>query len=149
MEPKPDTLYAYCTLDRVDHVDTHLLVTDQPFAKTPEQWAREIMEGPSVAMRARLTTGWTMLGLRVHHRGRDAIAGWPIAHRDTDYVRLQADSLLGLTGQLVTRVTEGGIEFTTFAQLDNAWARAMWARVLPTHLEIVERLLREAAERTH
>ena len=89
-----------------------------------------------------------MLGLRVHHLGPDSIAGWPIAHRDADCVRLQGDSLLGLTGQLVTRVTDGGVEFATFAQLDNAVARAMWARVLPTHLQIVERLLREAAART-
>ena len=89
-----------------------------------------------------------MLGLRVHHRGPDAIAGWPVAHRDADYVLLQGDSLLGLTGQLVTRVTDGGVEFATFAKLAHPVARAMWARVLPSHLEIVERLLREAAERT-
>lgn len=148
MEPDTDTLRSCCTLDRVDHVDTHLLVTDDPFARTPEQWAREILEGPSAAMRARLTAGWTMLGLRVHHLGPDAIAGWPIAHRDADYVLLQGDSLLGLTGQLVTRVTGGGVEFATFARLAHPVARTMWARVLPTHLEIVERLLREAAERT-
>lgn len=148
MEPNTDTLHMCCTLDRVDHVDTHLLATDEPLARTPEQWTREILEGPSAAMPARLTAGWTMLGLRVHHRGQDAIAGWPIAHRDADYVRLQGDSLLGLTGQLVTRVTDRGVEFATFVQLDNALARATWARILPTHLEIVERLLRQAAERT-
>ncbi|RZT25286.1 hypothetical protein EV589_1018 [Mycobacterium sp. BK558] len=148
MKPDTDTLRACCTLDRIDHVDTHLLATDAPRARTPEQWTREILEGPSAVMRARLTAGWTMLGLRVHHLGPDSIAGWPIAHRDADCVRLQGDSLLGLTGQLVTRMTDGGVEFATFAQLDNAVARAMWARVLPTHLQIVERLLREAAART-
>lgn len=147
MKPDTDTLRACCTLDRVDHVDTHLLATDQPRTRTPEQWAREILEGPSAVMRARLTAGWTMLGLRVHQRGPDTIAGWPIAHRDAEYVRLQGDSLLGLTGQLVARVTDDGVEFATFVQLANPVARALWARVLPTHLEIVESLLRGAAER--
>src|SRR5689334_2495271 len=148
MEPDSDTLRAWCTLDRIDHVDTHLLPTADPRSRTPEQWAREILEGPGPAMRARLTAGWTMLGLRVHHLGADAIAGWPVVHRDADYVVLQADSLLGLTGQLMTRVTDAGVEFATFARLSNPVARALWARVLPTHLDIVERLLQEAAERS-
>lgn len=147
MKSASDTLRACCTLDRIDHVDTHLLVTDRAGDMAPEWWAREILEGPPAVMRARLTAGWTMLGLPVHHRGPDAIAGWPIAHRDTEYLRLQGDSVLGLTGQLVTRVTDGGVEFATFVRLGNPMARALWATVLPTHLKIVDSLLRGAAER--
>lgn len=147
MDTEHDTLRACCTLDRIDHVDTHLLATGRASDKTPELWAREILERPPAVMRARLATGWTMLGLRVHQRGTDAIAGWPITHRDAEYVRLQGDSLLGLTGQLVTRVTDGGVEFATFVQLGNPLARAVWARVLPTHLEVVGSLLRGAAKR--
>ena len=147
MDTGNDTLRAYCTLDRIDHADTHLVVADSADRMTPESWAREILEGPPAVTRARLTAGWTMLGLRVHHRGPDAIAGWPIACRDAEHVRLQGDSLIGLTGQLVTRATGAGVEFATFVQLGNPMARALWAKVLPTHLEIVDSLLRRAAER--
>lgn len=141
-----DTLHACCTLARVDHVDTHLMRTDAARLRTPEHWAREIMEGPPAATRARLAAGWTMLGIRLHHR-RPVIAGWPITHSDGEYVRLQGDSMLGLKGQLVTRVVDDGVEFGAFVQLGNPAARALWKRVLPAHLEIVELLLGEAADR--
>ncbi|TRW79997.1 hypothetical protein FK535_20195 [Mycolicibacterium sp. 018/SC-01/001] len=146
MDADADTLRTYCTLDRIDHVDTHLLPDTRD--RTPEQWAREILEGPPAATRALLLAGWTMLGLRVHHRGPGAIAGWPIIHRDSEHVLLQGDSPLGLTGQLVTRVTEDGVQFAAFVRLANPAARALWARALPTHLKFVDSLLRGAAERT-
>ncbi|MBX7448305.1 hypothetical protein GR927_09910 [Mycolicibacterium sp. 3033] len=148
MGPDTDTLRTYCSLARIDHVDTHLLSTDDPRGKTPEQWAREILEGPPAATRARLIAGWTMLGLRVHHRGPDAIAGWPIIHADADHVLLQGDSPLGLTGQLMTRVSDDGVQFATFVRLANPAARALWSRALPTHLKFVDSLLRGAADRS-
>ena len=148
MDTGNDTLRSYCTLDRIDHADTHVVATERADHMTPELWAREILEGPPAATRAQLTAGWTMLGLRVHHRGADAIAGWPIAYMEAEHVRLQGDSLIGLKGQLVTRVSDAGVEFATFVQLGNPMARALWTRVLPTHLEIVDSLLRGAAERT-
>ena len=55
METGNDTLRAYCTLDRIDHADTHLVVADRADRMTPESWAREILEGPPAVTRARLT----------------------------------------------------------------------------------------------
>jgi hypothetical protein len=144
MTIESDTQLACCTLSRVDHVDTHVLRT----TRTPQMWAREILENTSVAMRARLTAGWTMLGLRLRRSSAHSIAGWPITRDDAEYVRLQGDSRIGLAGQLVTRVVDGGVVFATFVQLGNPVARAVGARVLPTHLAIVESLGRGAAERT-
>ncbi len=88
-----------------------------------------------------------MLGLRLH-RGPDTVAGWSVTHSDAEYSRLQANSRIGLTGQLVTRlVPADGVVFTTFVQLHNPVARALWARVLPAHLEIVESLVAAAVRR--
>jgi hypothetical protein len=89
-----------------------------------------------------------MLGLRLRPGDPATIAGWPIADRDVEFVRLQAVSRLGLTGQLVTQVRSDGIVLATFARLGNPVMRALWARVLPTHLTTVRSLLRGAAERT-
>jgi hypothetical protein len=143
-----DSLRDHCTLPRVDHVDAHLLRLDRPADRTAEQWAREILEHTSAATRARLFSGWAMLGLRLRPGDPATIAGWPIADSDMKHVRLQTDSRLGLTGQLVTQVRSDGIVFATFARLGNPVVRALWARVLPTHLTIVRSLLRGAAERT-
>ena len=141
-------LLACCALPRIDHVDVHLLRTEPARGQTPEQWAREILEGPPAAMRARLCAGWTMLGIKLRHRELRAVAGWPITHSDSSYIRLQGDSRVQLTGQLVTRRTAQGVEFATFTQFGNAAARLLWNRVLPAHLRTVESLLRDAARRT-
>jgi hypothetical protein len=140
-------LLQCCTLPRVDHVDVHLAHCDSAAHESPELWAREILERTSAAMRLRLRAGWTMLGIGLHHRDPNTVAGWPITHSSAEYARLQGVSRLGLTGQLVTRVNDNGIVFATFAQLSTPLARSVWARVLPTHLTIVRSLLQDAAER--
>lgn len=142
-----DGLLGCSTLARVDHVDAHLLRVDSATLASPERWAREILEHTSAAMRIRLRAGWTMLGIGLHHGEPVTIAGWPIGHNSAEYVRLQGDSRLGLTGQLVTRVTDDGVVFATFAQLSNPLARSLWATVLPGHLTIVRSLLEGAVER--
>lgn len=140
-----DALLACTTLDRVDHVDAHFLRT--AITRSPAQWAREILENVSVIRQLSLCTGWTLLGIKLRHGDGMAVAGWPIAHEDTDYIRLQGDSFTGLTGELVTRVIDDGVVFATFVQLDGAAARFLWNRVLATHLSTVESLVAEAGER--
>ncbi len=142
-----EALLACTTLSRVDHVDVHTLSPTSAL-QTPEAWARIILEGPPAATRLRLRAGWTMLGLRLHRGDADVIAGWRITHRDTEYLRLQASSALGLTGELVTRVTDDHVVFATLVRLGNPAARLLWARVLPTHLTVVRSLLEGAAART-
>lgn len=143
-----DALLACTTLSRIDHVDAHQLHTDRAGTHSPEQWSREIIEHTSSAMRLRLRTGWTALGIVLHHGEPDTIAGWQIAHNSPDHVRLQGNSRLGLAGELVTRVTEDDVTFATFVRLSNPAARLMWAKVLPAHLTIVRSLVQAAAERT-
>lgn len=142
-----DELRRCSTLARIDHVDAHLVHVESGALASPELWVREILEGTTTAMRVRLRAGWTMLGIGLHHGEADTVAGWRITHRSAEYVRLHGDSRLGLTGQLITRVTADGIVFATVVHLSNPVARSLWSRVLPTHLTIVRSLLQEAAER--
>ncbi|MFW0152888.1 hypothetical protein ACNUDN_24180 [Mycobacterium sp. smrl_JER01] len=117
-------------------------------------------------MRVRLHLGWTALGITLHrgavsiaphrgavsiapHRGAvDTIAGWPVSDSGVDYVRLQSDSRIGLTGELLTRVGDHDVTFATLVQLANPVARRVWASVLPAHLNIVRTLMQGAADRT-
>ena len=144
-DPDADLL-ACSTLTRVDHVDAHQLRTSH--AHSPAEWAREILEGPPAVTRLRLRLGWTMLGIRLRPAGPDVIAGWSVTHRDAEYVRLQAMSPMGLSGQLITRVAGGEVTFATFVRLGNPVARRVWAKVLPTHLAVVCSLVDGAASRS-
>lgn len=140
-----DALMACATLDTVYHVDVHLLRTDA--RRSPRQWAREILENVSAMRQLSLRTGWTLLGIRLRHGDRDAVAGWSVAYEDAECIRLQSHSFTGLTGELVTRVTDEGVVFATFVRVDGALARFLWDRALTAHLTTVATLLAEAGER--
>lgn len=140
-----DALLACTTLEVIDHIDVHLLRTDA--RRSPQQWAREILENASATRALSLRAGWTLLGIKLQYGDRDAVAGWSVAHDDTEYIRLQSDSCTGLTGELVTRVTGEGVVFATFVRVDGAVARFLWDRALAAHLMIVATLLAEAGER--
>jgi hypothetical protein len=142
-----DELLACSTLGRIDHVDVHVVHIAPTALDSPERWIREILEHTSTPTRIRLRAGWTMLGIGLHHGEADTVAGWRVAHSSMEYVRLHGDSRLGLTGELITRVTGDGVVFATAVQLSTALARSVWAAVLPTHLSIVRSLLQDAAER--
>ncbi|MDA2889690.1 hypothetical protein PDG61_02070 [Mycolicibacterium sp. BiH015] len=140
-----DVLLACTTLKVIDHVDAHLLRTDA--RRSPQQWSREILENVSATRQLSLRAGWTLLGIKLRHGDRDAVAGWSVAYDDAEYIRLRSDSFTGLTGELVTRVTDAGVEFATFVRVDGAVARFLWDRALTAHLMIVATLLAEAGER--
>ncbi|PRC45425.1 hypothetical protein C6A85_95215, partial [Mycobacterium sp. ITM-2017-0098] len=114
-----DVLLACSTLPRIDHVDVHLVHIAPTALDSPESWMREILEHTSAATRVRLRAGWTMLGIGLHHGEAGTVAGWRITHSSAEYIRLHGDSRLGLTGQLIARVTGDGVVFATVAQLSN------------------------------
>ncbi|MFB1294583.1 hypothetical protein ACAG24_003645 [Mycobacterium sp. pW049] len=123
------------------------VVADDEREGEQRPWAREILENVSFIRQLSLRTGWTLLGIKLRHDDGETIAGWHVAHNDSEYVRLQADSCTGLTGELVTRVTDDGVVFATFVQLDGPVARFLWNRVPSAHLTTVESLVAEAGER--
>ncbi|MDG4665341.1 hypothetical protein [Mycobacterium sp. 236(2023)] len=140
-----DALLACTTLDVVDHVDAHLLRTE--VIQRPEQWAREILTNVTAMRQLSLRAGWTLLGIKLRHADRTAIAGWSVTHNDAEYLRLHADSLTGLTGELVTRSTDDGVVFATFVRLDGRVAQFLWDRAVSAHMLIVPALLADAGER--
>jgi hypothetical protein len=142
----PADARALSTLSRIDYEDAFRV--DATVKRTPEQWARAVLQDAPLAVRARLTSGWTTLGLKLGppwsaHR----VLGWEVQHSDPDFALLKAGSRLGLQGELLFRREPHGLLFATFVALSNPAARAAWAGIEHQHRRVVHSLLDHAARR--
>jgi hypothetical protein len=142
--PPPGTRSA-STLGRVDYEDAFVVDVCEPSALSAEQWMRMILEGASAAVRIQLLSGWSALGLRVGLPSADrSVLGWQIRAADSDFILLGAESWVGMPGELFLRREADRLLFATFVRHDNAFVRALWARVVPTHVRMVQELLARA-----
>jgi hypothetical protein len=134
------------TLSRVDYEDA--FIVDAAGQRTAEQWARAVFNDAPVAVRARLVSGWTGLGLNLARpSSAPRVLGWTVRHNSPEVMLLAADSILGLQAELLFRTEPRGVLFATLIQQNNAAARALWARIIPTHQKVVRSLLEHAALR--
>ncbi|WP_194818706.1 hypothetical protein [Nocardia sp. XZ_19_385] len=141
-------MLAFATLADIGHSDAHLLRTNRSADRSAEQWARAILEDVPGEVRAALERAWKVIALGLAPVGTErTVAGWSIAHASPDYVLLQTESTFGFAGQLLVRRSEKGVLLATFVQFHDPAARAVWDRVLPTHLGFVQSLLEALADR--
>jgi hypothetical protein len=144
--PLPADARALSTLSRIDYADAFLV--EATVERTPEQWARATVQEAPLAVRARLVSGWTALGLRLGPPwSAQRVLGWRVQHSDPDFALLTAGSWLGLQGELLFRTEPDGLLFATFVQQRNPAARAVWARIEHHHRRVVRSLLDHAARR--
>jgi hypothetical protein len=149
IDPSPDSR-ALSTLDRVDYTDAFTLDpgTGPARDRTPEQWARAVIEGAPASMRRQLRRGWRLLGLRLGPASSaQRVLGWEIRRSTPEFVLLGAGSRIGMPGELLFRRDPDGVAFATFVQQRNPLARLLWAAVTPAHQRIVRSLLTRAAAR--
>jgi hypothetical protein len=134
------------TLSRVDYEDA--FIVDAAGRRTAEQWARAVFNDAPLAVRTRLVSGWTGLGLNLARPSSSPrILGWRVQHSSPGVMLLAADSILGLQAELLFRTEPCGLLFATLIQQNNATARALWVRITPTHQKVVRSLLEDAARR--
>ena len=144
--PLPPEARRLSTLSRVDYEDA--FTVDVAGERTAEQWTRAVFDDAPLHVRARLVSGWTGLGLNLGGPGsKNRVLGWKVKHNSPDVMLLAAESVLGVQGQLLFRAEPGGLLFATLIQLNNPAARALWARITPTHQRVVRSLLEHAARR--
>lgn len=142
----PADARALSTLARVDYEDA--FIVEAGGARTAEQWTRAVFNDAPLAVRARLVSGWTGLGLKLGAPwSADRVLGWRVQKSSPSVVLLAAESLLGLQAELLFRSEPGGLLFATFVQQENPAARAVWARITSTHQQVVRSLLDHAARR--
>ncbi|MCW2654349.1 MAG: hypothetical protein QOE41_3957 [Mycobacterium sp.] len=142
----PPAARALSTLARIDYADTFVLDTG-PDDRTPEEWARAILEGAPVTVRTKLLLGWSAIGLKlVDDRSGRSVLGWAVRSSSPEFVLLGADSRIGMPGELLFK-SGHALQFATFVQQDNLVARAVWAATEPAHVRVVRQVLEQAGRR--
>jgi hypothetical protein len=141
----PAAARALSALPHADYRDAFVVDVGPTHERTAEEWARAILEGAPATTRRKLTSGWSMIGLKLSS-GR-SVLGWSVRRSTDDFVLLGADSRIGMPAELLFVRRARSLLFSTFVQRQNPVARLVWARVEPVHGPIVRGLLEDARRR--
>ncbi len=134
------------TLTRIDYEDGFLVEGASAWDRTPEAWARAILEGAPRVLRDALSLAWSSLGLRIGSGRSDRLVhGWQIRRSTADLVLLGAGSRVGMPAELLFKRQRSGLLFSTFVQQDNLLARATWAAIAVQHRGVVRYVLEQAS----
>lgn len=135
-------------LHRTDYEDAFVVDVGWAGSRDAEQWMRVILEDAPLAIRLRLISSWSAIGLKVTLSASErTVLGWEIRERDADFVLVGADSRLGMPGELWLRREEHALLFGTRVRHDNPIARALWASIQSAHVRTVRTLLESAGRR--
>ena len=146
--PVPPKVRALSALAPVDYEDAFVIEIDGAQERTAEQWARTILEGTPLRLRATLVASWLALGLKLGSPWEPRhLLGWPVRRSTPDFVLLGAGSWIGMAGEIYLKREERALVLGTFVRHENPLARALWARVTPGHQRTVRHVLDQAARR--
>ena len=124
----------------VDYADHFTLTT--PAEAPPEHWARAMFG--NVPSPGEILIWRVLLGLRLS-RGRSphTVAGWRIAGRGDDWIRLEAASWF-LSASLTVETGGGEVGLRTALHYDHPIGRAVWPPLSAVHRRLVPGVLRTA-----
>ena len=138
-QPIPEEIRSLSTMAEPDYVDLFTMTAGIP-GRSPEQWARTVM-GDILGRKAQVL--WRgLLGLRLS-ASPDRVAGWKIADRGEDWIRLEAASWF-LTAHLVFEADDEHVSLASFVHYDRAIASRVWPPVSTRHRAVVPIVLRKA-----
>jgi hypothetical protein len=140
VDPAPPEMLALTPLTEPDYVDVFTLDGDLP-ERTPEEWARVMLD--KVAGLGGQFIWRVLLGLRLRS-APDRVAGWALAARGEDHVRLEATSPL-LTVHLVVRTEAERVTVATVIRYDSRPAALVWGPLSALHRALLPGLMRDAA----
>lgn len=135
----PESIRSLAVTDP-DYADLFTLETGDALEWSPEQWARAAFE-EVVGLKGQFIFR-VLLGLRLERSSPDHVAGWPIAHRDSNQIKLQAHSR-NLTANLIFEVDGDGASLATFMRYHRSKAERQWGRLSPRHRGMAPGLLRK------
>lgn len=135
----PEEILALSGMVRPDYIDVFTVTTNGTADATPEQWVRTALE--EVAGRGGQFIWRGVLGLRLKsERSTEQVAGWKIADRGEDWVRLEASSWF-MTAHLVTQLDDGHLSAATFIRYDHQIAPLIWVPMSAVHRRLMPGLL--------
>jgi hypothetical protein len=128
-----------------DYVDLFAAPVPDATNISPERWARAAIEEAPAAGRF---LAWRVLcGLRLERQHSPTyIAGWKIADRGDNWIKLEASSSL-MTANMTFQVEEGLVSFATFIRYDRPIARLVWTPVSAIHRAVAPGFLHAAVRR--
>ncbi|MEU6721769.1 hypothetical protein ABZ897_60925 [Nonomuraea sp. NPDC046802] len=139
----PESVRALSSLPDIHYADCFTLSTDAD--ATPEQWARTTFGDVPNAGEQLIWRGF--LGLRLSWgRSPETVAGWRVAARGQDWIRLEAASWF-LSANLVVRAADGRVSLGTFLRHDRHLGHGVWRTLSPVHRYLAPRALRAAVAR--
>ncbi|MCY1136378.1 hypothetical protein OWR29_00085 [Actinoplanes sp. Pm04-4] len=125
----------------IHYTDRFVVGTDR--RRTPEEWARAIFG--DVPNAGEVFIWRVILGLRLSRsRSAGTVAGWRIAGRSPQAIRLEAASSF-MTANLVVRAADGEVSLSTYVRYDRARARLIWGPLSVVHKWLAPRALVSAA----
>jgi hypothetical protein len=135
----PEAIRSLSGMDGPDYIDVFTVTTNGAADVTPEQWCRTALEDVAGHRGQFIWRG--VLGLRLKSRpSTERVAGWKIAARGEDWIRLEASSW-SLTAHLVTRLADGQLFAGTFIRYDHPIAPLIWAPLSAVHRRLMPGLL--------
>jgi hypothetical protein len=144
----PPAARRLSTLSHVDYEDAFLIELGLAQERTPEQWARVILEDAPITLRRALQSGWFALGLqRSSARPERSVLGWEVLRSTPEHVLLVGSSRIGLSAELLLKRQQHRLLYATLLQQQNLVARAVWAGVAPIHRPIVRYVLEQGSRR--
>ena len=140
--PMPPEARALSTLPRIDYTDSFVAETAEAQNRTAEEWARRMLEQAPMSFRVGAPATWFSLGLK-HGApwSGDHVLGWPVRHREPDYLLLGADGRLGASAELLLKRGTNSIFFATLLQIDSLVMKRIWSAMEAPHRRVVASLL--------
>jgi len=121
-------------------------VTEQ---RTPEEWARSLLEGAKPRKRTAMLTTWGLLRLKLGPPGSpEHVLGWRVHSRGERAVVLALRNRAGLEARIVLSATGHRLVHTMVVRNDHWYWRLLWAALAPRHREFVRGLLQDLVDRT-
>lgn len=136
------------TLSRSSLADPHYadeftLVTPVASAGTAEDWARAMFGDEPSATERMIWAGFLNIRL-ISGKSADTVAGWQIADRCDDWIRLEARSWF-MTWNLIVSVGPDTVSLATLSRHDRHPFGVIWTLLSRVHRRLVPGLLRGAA----
>jgi hypothetical protein len=142
----PEAMRSLSTFDDPQYEECFVARSAEPLRRSPEWLARTAVEESPATRRAGPLV-WRALGLRLGPRpSPDHIAGWRIAARGDDWIRIETGSWFASV-ELVVRVHGSELHEAMFIRYDHPAARLIWPPVSVFHRRAMPSILRYAVKR--
>jgi hypothetical protein len=138
----PEAIRRLDTLASPDYVDLFTARTSMATDKSPEEWARALLEDTPTGRSAPVL--WRRLGLHLGPTpSPDYIQGWKIADHGDGWIRIETASWF-MSAHAVVKVDCGQVSIALFLRYDRPIAALIWPPVSVMHRRGVPVMLRQA-----